>query len=420
MSDRTFHLASAERVSTDRAWVRDCARSLPLSKAPSHMPLHISTATTVNELSALSEDWLGLVERSKCSVPYQLPEWLITWWQWFRQDTALIRDSLRVQVVRTDSGRLVGVVPLMLTERPRFGPLRVGALSFLGADPYITELRSPILDPAYEGEVASALATHLREQGGWDWVSWTGLMRDSEFATVLGRAMDLRWGTVETGNVLVLAPTWEEFKAGLKRNIKESLRHCYNGLKRDGLSTRLVVAETAADIDDALGAFFRLHAMRARQEGTLQHPNRFAGARKQRFLRAVSARLAERRVARVFTLYVGDALVAVRMGFVLPDCLYLYYSGFDPAWSRYSVMTTTVAETIKYAIGLGLPRLHLSMGVDVSKARWGPTLSEYHEAVSVRPTPTARAAFKVYSWSRNNTDSLRRSLGRVVPERRFD
>ncbi len=384
------------------------------------MPLHISTATTVDELSALSPEWLELVERAECSVPYQLPEWLIAWWEWFRQDTPLIRDSLRVQAVRTDSGKLVGVVPLMLTERPRFGPLRVGSLGFIGADPYITELRSPILDPAYEGEVASAVAAHLREQGDWHWISWTGLTRDSEFGKALGRAMHLRWGSVETGNVLTLAPTWEQFRGGLKRNIKESLRHGYNALKRDGLHARLVVAETGADVDDALGAFFRLHAMRAEQRGLPEHPDRFVGARRKQFLRTVAARLAERGVARVFSLYVGDAVVAARVGFVLPDCLYLYYSGFDPAWSKYGVMTTTVAETIKYAIGLGLPRLHLSMGNDVSKARWGPAASEFHEAVGVRPTPASRAAFHLYSWGQTNAELLKRSLGRVLPERRFD
>ena len=47
-------------------------------------------------------------------------------------------------------------------------------------------------------------------------------------------------------------------------------------------------------------------------------------------------------------------IVAMRLGFVVDDSLYLYYSGYDPLWARYSVMTTTVAEALKYAIACGL------------------------------------------------------------------
>ena len=64
--------------------------------------------------------------------------------------------------------------------------------------------------------------------------------------------MPLRWGRYQPANVLPLAPTWELFRAGLKRNIKESLRRCYNSLKRDGLAIRLVVADTPDAIHTAL------------------------------------------------------------------------------------------------------------------------------------------------------------------------
>lgn len=383
------------------------------------MSLRVSTTTKVQELRALSPEWLRLVERSQCDLPYQLPEWLITWWETFRQDHNLIRDSLRVKVVRRSSGELVGVVPFMLTERPRFGPVRAGSLGLLGADPYITEQRAPIIDPSCEKEVGRALATDLLSQGEWDWIAWQGLRRDSELATALASALDLRWGRVETANVLRLAPTWDQFRAGLKHNIKESLRHCYNGLKRDGLTPRLVVAEAPADVDAALGTFFTMHAMRADQTGTVDHPDRFRGARSQAFLRAACARLAERGAARVFTLHIGETPVAVRIGFMLPDCLYLYYSGFDPSWGKYSVMTTTVAEAIKYAIEKKLSRVHLSMGVDVSKSRWGPELTVYEEAIGVRPAWSSRAAFNIYSWAREDVD-LQRALGRVLPRRQFE
>ncbi len=381
--------------------------------------LLVSTVRTPEELAALAGEWTQLHERARLALPFALPEWLATWWETFRQDHRLIRDSLHIKVVRHGSGELAGVIPLMLTERPSFGPLRVRALSFLGADEYITEQRVALVDPNSEAEVARALAAHLFAEDTWDWIMWEGLDPKSAFATTLQAVMPLRWGHTETGNVLHLPPTWAEFKTGLKRNIKESLRRCYNSLKRDGLTPRLVVAETAEDVQKGLDRFFALHAMRADQTDGIAHRNRFEGERAQTFLRTVCARLSKRGVPRVFTLHIGDAVVACRIGFMLPDCLYLYYSGFDPAWGKYSVMTTTVAEAINYAIDQGLPRVHLSMGMDVAKARWGPETPAFTQALSVRANLYSRSAAKLYTWAQEHREVVHNLAG-ILPKRRFD
>jgi len=63
----------------------------------------------------------------------------------------------------------------------------------------------------------------------------------------------------------------------------------------------------------------------------------------------------------VFQLRIADAVVASRIGFVIGDGLYLYPSGFDPAWGRYSVMTTMMAEALRYAIASGLRTVNLSL-----------------------------------------------------------
>lgn len=376
------------------------------------MSLTVRAISSLVELESIRGDWLALLalDASNSDLPFLLPEWLVPWWQTFRRNGPVVAHSLRVLAVRDEqSGRLVALAPFMLTERPGAGPraLRARTLALLGADPYITELRAPIVDPARQREAAQALARHLSFSGpgpsrDWDWVSWQGLDRESDFAKELERALPLQWGDSEVGNVLTLAATFEAFRSGLKRNIKESLRHCYNSLKRDGLAPRLVIAETAEDVARDLETFFSLHAKRARQTNTVVHPDRFQDPRSRQFLRSACEAMVRRGVVRVFTLHIGDTVVASRIGFVMPRCLYLYYSGFEPDWGRYSVATTLVAEIIKYAIGLGLPRVHLSMGADVSKARWGPATPVRHEATVIGPSLKSRAAYGVYTWARAN------------------
>ncbi len=360
-----------------------------------------------------------MLGRTSNDLPFLKPEWQLTWWQCFRQDAALIRDSLRVKVVRDEGGEVIGILPLMLTERPGVGPLRAKTLALLGADRNLTEMRGPIIDPAREREVARALAADLLADSSWDWVAWQGLDRESEFARELDRARPLQWGSAETASILPLAPSWDEFRAGLKRNIKESLRKCSNSLKRDGLTARLVVAEERADIDRALDTFLVHHGKRAQDESGPEHPDRFAADKPRNFLRQVCERLSGQGGARVLTLLVNDEPVASRVAFLMPRCLYLYYSGYEPAFRKYSVATTLVAEAIKYAIGLGVPRLHLSMGQDVSKSRWGPETSLLHTAVWASSRSTSRAAFWLYSRGR---DSLAHNsaMGHMLPQRRFD
>jgi CelD/BcsL family acetyltransferase involved in cellulose biosynthesis len=385
------------------------------------MTVRVSTVCTTEELESIADEWSALLVRGKNTLPFLLPEWNLVWWEFFRQDSYLIRDVLAAKVARSESGRLVGVLPFMATARPGAGLLRPTTLDFPGADPYITEQRAPAVDPACAGDVARAMADDLLADSKWDWIQWHGLTLGTPFVQALEERLPVTWGAAQPGNILRLAPSWEEFRGKLKRNIKEALRHCYNSLKRDGMTARLAVAETPDDVAAALDVFFRLHAMRAASAGGISHPDRFAGVQPKRFLRAICERLAQRRIAKLFTLHVGDTPVASRIGFLLPDCLYLYYSGFEPAWSKYSVMTTTVAEVIKYAITLGIPALHLSMGADVSKGRWGPEMPLFYDAVSVRPRLRSRAALDVYTFFRAaHRGPVAGALSRLLPRRRFD
>jgi CelD/BcsL family acetyltransferase involved in cellulose biosynthesis len=379
--------------------------------------LRVSTITRAPELASLAERWRVLASRAGSDMPFVLPEWAISWWETLREHGPLVRDALYVKAVHRPSGELVALVPLMRTERPAFGPVRARSLDFIGADPYITEQRAPLVDPKCAAEAGRALAADLVQDGSWDWIAWRGLDRGGAFADALEAELSLRWGDVHIGHVVPLSRSWDDFKAGLKRNIKESLRHGYNSLAREGRSPRLEVAQAPADVQSALATFYRLHTLRAQLTGTVDHPDRFATPDARLFLGRVCGRLAQRGSTLVFTLRIGEQAVAARVGFVVADCLYLYYSGFDPAWGKYGVMTTTVAEAMKDAIRRGLGRVHLSMGTDVSKSRWGPTTRAHHDAFTIRERVSSRAVFELFDRA---TQHVRQQpLARLLRRQRF-
>jgi len=285
-------------------------------------------------------------------------------------------------------------VPFIVSRR-RVGPLRLISVNLLGADPAITEIRIPLIEPGYEHLTAHAVHDNLAGIRNWDWIHWTGM--SSTFAEALTAAGGvLQWEPPVEDVILDLPSSWEEFRSRLKRNIRESLRHCYNSLKRDGHQFELQVIEDPAGIRAGLDRFLTLHRMRASLKHTVAHPDRFCGQVCRDFLYAVCERLAERGAVRLFALKIGSQVVAMRLGFVVGDSLYLYYSGFDPQWGRYSVMTTTIAEAIKYAIAHGLKMISLSRTNERSKSRWGPRQVAYASACEFNLRIRSRLACKAY------------------------
>jgi CelD/BcsL family acetyltransferase involved in cellulose biosynthesis len=196
-----------------------------------------------------------------------------------------------------------------------------------------------------------------------------------------------------------LTRDWASFKAMLGRNIKESLRKCYNSLKRAGLSHSLHVASDGHELEEGLDDFFRLHSARADLRGTVDHADLFRNGARRAFLRDVCRRFSQRGQTRIFRLIVGERVVAARIGFAIGDSLYLYYSGYDPAFAQYSVMTTTVAEAVQYAFAEGYRQVNLSTGNDPSKQRWNPREWWQHEAISVSPNTRGRLTYGAFRFA---------------------
>jgi CelD/BcsL family acetyltransferase involved in cellulose biosynthesis len=286
----------------------------------------------------------------------------------------------------------------MLTHRPSIGPLRVRVLQFFGADVNLTEVRGLVCRPQDQGDVI-ALLTHcfLERANDWDWLDWS-CIRDvgaTRHRLAQSGAID-RDDLIPSYHLLALPATWEELRASRPRNIKESLRKCYNSLKRAGLSFVFRVVECPDETPSALDIFFELHAQRARAVGTVEHPDVFAAPRERAFLAEYARCMAKRGQLRIFQLEIAGKVVATRVGFVFGDELYLYYSGYDMSWAKFSVMTTLVAESLKWAVNQRLKIVNLSAGRDVSKDRWDPKAVTFCSAVQIAPTRRASVAFRAY------------------------
>ncbi|HEY2676966.1 MAG TPA: GNAT family N-acetyltransferase [Steroidobacteraceae bacterium] len=351
----------------------------------------VEIVDNIGDLVALQSDYELLLPLSGNKLPFSLHEWHVAWCNQFLEHGKYINTNPMICVARDSNRRCVAIVPMIRTRRA-IGPLKIDTLDLLGADPAVTEIRTSIIQPSYETRAVWAIQRKLANLDSVAWVSWGGVTDTCAGALAVGAEIQLQEPLLDY--VLDLPPTWEEFRVNLKRNVRESIRHCYNSLHRDGLECELRVIEDPERVADALQRFFELHAMRAELKGTVPHADHFARGRPRRFLCDVCARLAARGTVRIFQLTIRDEVVATRIGFLVRGSLYLYYSGFDPRWAKYGVMTTTLVETLKYAIEQRIATVNLSTGKDCSKTRWRPREIAIAQAVQIGSSPLSRLAWQ--------------------------
>ena len=348
------------------------------------------------ELSRIARECDELALSMSPRLPFATSTWLDLWWRHYSEQRALVRDRFFVHALRDAGGTLRAVAPLMLTERPGTGPFRARTLAFFGADKNVTELRGLICAPEYEGPAVRSLLARVTDCADqWDWFTWHGVRLGTDAYQVLDNDPSFHWTRETTDYVLPLGDSWEQFRAGRSRNIKESLRKCYNSLKRDGHEFRFRVVSDPRELPAALARFIALHALRADASELVPHANVFAERRACDLLNDIALAPTEALSVRVFQLSIAGQVVASRIGFVLGNELYLYFSGFEPAWGKYSVMTTAVAETLKWAIEQGIRSVNLSPGTDVSKTRWGASAIALHNGVLVSSQRRSRLVFRV-------------------------
>ena len=362
------------------------------------MSLRVERVVTLEALTALATEWDALDEQTGIRVPFTGSLWNRLWFMHFGATHWSVRDVVQTFVVRESNGQLIAIAPMMQTSRPASGPFRIQKTQFMGADPNMTELRRMVCRPEDEARAASAIMRVLVvDSAHWERVEWTGLLDPD--------AVEWQASPHEVGEPIPmyyvrLPESWDEFRNRLPRNIKESLRKCYNSLKRDGINWSFRIVQSPADMSAAVDCFLALHQSRSKAAFNVVHRNVFASQSSKAFLREYFSAMAAEGKAFAFQLMIDDVVVATRLAMACGSTLYLYYSGFDQAWGKYSVMTTTVAESMKWAIERGFKIANLSTGTDVSKTRWRPESAVFHSRVLQAQTSRVRIMWKLYAGVR--------------------
>ena len=336
------------------------------------------TTTVIRDMADLLEvrsAWDTLYGQGN-NNPFASWSWVCCWWEVFGRTHGVIRDRLNIYVHRDREGIVRGITPLVRTQTGLW-PFAARKLRNAGSVPSagpLTEIPPLLVWPNWESSVFLAISrTLVKQRLEFDWADISGIPLPCTSPTHVQALFKRPLCAEKSCYVVVLPETWPELKARLSRNMKENLRHCYNSLKRNNHRFHFELVRGRAASPDVLNEFFELHTARSMMPDAPYHPDHFSSTLHREFLR----RLVEGPMAEdclmVARLRVGNKTVASRLVLPANGELFLYYSGFDPAWRKYGVMSLLTAECIRWAIDLaGVQRVILSTGYDRAKACWKP------------------------------------------------
>jgi CelD/BcsL family acetyltransferase involved in cellulose biosynthesis len=339
----------------------------------------VVVATNVERLTSVElAEWSTLfAAQPGAANPFLSPTWIVGWYRHYTVEADRHLFFIRHRVTQ----QLLGVAPFYAQNVGLAGlPIARRLLTVgSGATDLVLEVSGVLLDPAYVRDVLRALTaatlgceahwceTTFAPEHGWfepEWVFETG-----------GAVSFYEQRRSRACVILQLSESWEQTRAGLKRNVKESIRRSQNRLKKDGRSWRIRHLEFDALDVDAVDRLLTLHRARAAApQAGVHHPDAFTSPLSRSFLRKLLPELSRRGAASIFELQLDGETRASQLALHAPGCSYVYASGFDPELWQLGPVTLLHAELIKHAVTRGDRFVNFSPGPNVSKLRWSERL----------------------------------------------
>ncbi len=341
------------------------------------------------EVAHVIDEWHTLLAQLERVTCFASPEWLLAWWHYFGSHSRLYIIVLRVP--EAAGTKLVGIVPFQIDLWGHF-PLRVRVIRWLGqSNGALTDTLGAFFATGYEQVGMQAALTYLSTHcDEWDMLALartpvqyvqTLTLWARQFGSIVHVLDTVGWLSIQ------LSSTWESYQSTLSKNLRSNLPRYRNRLLRDGHRAAFITLTEPQALIEALPQFFVLHRQRALAEQMKHHSDYFSSADSRAFLAHIVSVLAQQHRCALMQMLIDDTVVAMQLLLLQEQSVSLYFSGFDPQWSRYSVMMLTTRASLEYVIAHGYRWVDLTAGGgSQAKRQWGNEERVVHYIALARPT----------------------------------
>jgi len=334
------------------------------------------------DLADLQAEWNPLLVHSETNVLFLTWEWQRAWWNAFGAG-----KSLRVLIIRDESGDLKAIVPLFVQETrldPRItmpdinierpldvaGGTRQRTVHLVGGTE-VSDYLDIIAPAKLTREVCATLLDVLADMKDWHLLDLHCLPARSPTAAAIAelsraRGWDVHQAREDVCPVLALPNTWAEY---LSQTLNKKQRHELR--RKIRRAERQTQAEwhwinDASTLSEGLEIFFRLHKASAPEKDA------FMDERMQAFFREVAEFALKRNWLRLSVLHFNEQPVASHLCFDYGNDRLVYNSGFEPlAYHDLSSGIILLGYLIEDAIRSGCRRFDFLQGSERYKYNFG-------------------------------------------------
>lgn len=307
------------------------------------------TVEVIRDLKSLLEfrpQWASFARECKAVTPFQLPEWLLPWWQCFGSGTLQV-------FVFSEGPALTGVIPCFLHDWD-------GArqLTLIGSG--ISDYLEPATDPQHSAAMVECLESHLRSRSDWDRCNWQDLSACTPLKAMASQVLDDTPCTE-----IPLTGGFEEYWAARSANLRRNVHRDDKKLAALGKVQFCATREGELKLVDKL---LQLHTARWQKHG---EPGMVRANGLAEFLRHAALELAREKMLRIFSLKLEEKVVAIILSIAYRGTLFNYLTGFDPCYETAGVGRRLLFEAIRYGFGNGFKAWNFLRGDEPYKSWWG-------------------------------------------------
>jgi len=304
----------------------------------------------LKQFEDLRQDWDDLCRKSRARLLFSSPSWCEVWWRHFSEDNELYLGAV------TEQGNIIGIAPLRLKD---------GLLHFIGSD-NVCDFLDFIVEPGKEDIFFTALRQHL-ERTDYKRLELSPLLPDSiahRWIASMAPGSDKEAGCTEDDVTVALdlpadLPSYLALLDGKQRH--EILRKERRLLEEGEIAYEVKPQAEERDIEVFLD-FFR---------GSREDKNRFLTPGMESFFRDIIASAALDQKLRLGILTINQVKIAVTLCFDYRDEIYLYNSGYNPAYRPLSAGLLSKYYSIRDSIEKNKRRYDFLRGAERYKYHLG-------------------------------------------------
>lgn len=307
---------------------------------------------------ALKREWEALLSASRFQNPFLTPAWNEIWLKHFG-------NSLQTMIIlfRAVGGDLLalGAFSSLNGKEGKKGLALWGS-----AD--VCDYRDLIISSGQEEETCRELARFFG-MGSWDFLELNGISEFSPTIQVLPPLMRSFGFRVvqeveEISVYLKLPSTWERFLEELSAKDRHELRRKIRRLEREA-KFEFSGMEGNPFVPERMEAFFTLHRKSGKDKAEFMTPAMVE------FFRELSIRYQEKGWLNLSFLKVEEKDAAAFLSFDFQGTEYVYNSGYDPQFGRFSPGIILSSQCIRRAIEKGMTHFNFLRGREDYKYNLG-------------------------------------------------